>query len=591
MKYRPEIDGLRALAVIPVILVHAGFELFSGGFIGVDIFFVISGYLITSIIIEDIEKNKFSITNFYERRARRILPALFFVMFICIPFSWAWMLPDPLENFGQSLVASVLFANNILLFITSGYWDLASEFKPLLHTWSLGVEEQYYIFFPLFLIFVWKFTKRYLLTLIIVITVLSLALSEYGWREYPNANFYLIITRAWELLVGALAALRIRNNGVKANNFLSILGFLAILISILVFNEKTPFPSIYALVPVLGVALIILYADKNTLIARLLGKKLLVGIGLVSYSAYLWHQPLLSFSKIYFKTAPTLLINFFLILFTFFLAILSWHFIEKPFRKKGVVSKTLFLYSMITVATIFIIFGYSAHKTHGFPLRVFDNTSKPDEMHISYNMRNFEFKRETFKKSSNFRILVLGDSKARDLINVIRETYDMEKIDLVYRDDVSSCIISELGKKLFIESDLVIRVSFNVAGKNYRCLLEKSNEINKQVLFIGPVNFGYNLNWITRIKKNNRALLRNQLSKETIKAEEMIKNIVPKKNYISIIDVLADKSKHIIITDGQGKLISPDRMHLTRYGAIYLGKNLTIPPLNVITKLSDHSQN
>jgi hypothetical protein len=278
-------------------------------------------------------------------------------------------------------------------------------------------------------------------------------------------------------------------------------------------------------------------------------------------------------------------------LFTFFLAILSWHFIEKPFRKKGVVSKTLFLYSMITVATIFIIFGYSAHKTHGFPLRVFDNTSKPDEMHISYNMRNFEFKRETFKKSSNFRILVLGDSKARDLINVIRETYDMEKIDLVYRDDVSSCIISELGKKLFIESDLVIRVSFNVAGKNYRCLLEKSNEINKQVLFIGPVNFGYNLNWITRIKKNNRALLRNQLSKETIKAEEMIKNIVPKKNYISIIDVLADKSKHIIITDGQGKLISPDRMHLTRYGAIYLGKNLTIPPLNVITKLSDHSQN
>ena len=151
MKYRPEIDGLRALAVIPVILVHSGFELFSGGFIGVDLFFVISGYLITTIIIEDIEKKKFSIINFYERRARRILPALFFVMLVCIPFAWAWMLPDPLENFGQSLVASVLFVNNVLLLITSGYWELASEFKPLLHTWSLGVEEQYYLFFPLFL--------------------------------------------------------------------------------------------------------------------------------------------------------------------------------------------------------------------------------------------------------------------------------------------------------------------------------------------------------------------------------------------------------------------------------------------------------
>ena len=148
MKYRPEINGLRALAVVPVILFHAGFELFSGGFVGVDMFFVISGYLITTILIEDIQNKRFSIVNFYERRARRILPALFFIMLVCIPFAWKWMLPDPLENFGQSLVAATLSANNILLFLTSGYWHFTSEFKPLIHTWSLGIEEQYYIFFP-----------------------------------------------------------------------------------------------------------------------------------------------------------------------------------------------------------------------------------------------------------------------------------------------------------------------------------------------------------------------------------------------------------------------------------------------------------
>ena len=150
-KYRREIDGLRALAVIPVIFFHAGFNSFDGGFVGVDVFFVISGYLITSLIIEDLKRDSFSLLSFYERRVRRLLPALFFVMLSCIPFAWFWMLPDPLENFGQSLVANSFFMNNLLLYITSGYWDVSSQFKPLLHTWSLAVEEQFYILFPIML--------------------------------------------------------------------------------------------------------------------------------------------------------------------------------------------------------------------------------------------------------------------------------------------------------------------------------------------------------------------------------------------------------------------------------------------------------
>jgi len=189
LKYRAEIDGLRALAVVPVILFHAGFELFSGGFVGVDVFFVISGYLITTILIEDIENKRFSIVNFYERRARRILPALFLVMLVCIPFAWMWMIPSQMKDFSQSLVAVSLFASNILFWRESGYFDATAEEKPLLHTWSLAVEEQYYVLFPIFLILAWRFGKNRVFWMIVVMAAISLLLSEWGWRNKATANF------------------------------------------------------------------------------------------------------------------------------------------------------------------------------------------------------------------------------------------------------------------------------------------------------------------------------------------------------------------------------------------------------------------
>ena len=206
MKYRAEIDGLRALAVVPVILFHAGFELFSGGFVGVDVFFVISGYLITTILIEDIENKRFSIVNFYERRARRILPALFFVMLVCIPFAWMWMLPNQMKDFSQSLVAVSLLASNILFWRESGYFDTASELKPLLHTWSLAVEEQYYILFPIFLMFTWRLGVKWILILLSIIFFISLGLAQWGSYSYAFAAFFLLPTRGWELLVGVFIA-------------------------------------------------------------------------------------------------------------------------------------------------------------------------------------------------------------------------------------------------------------------------------------------------------------------------------------------------------------------------------------------------
>ena len=340
MKYRPEIDGLRAMAVLPVILFHAGFELFSGGFVGVDVFFVISGYLITTtILIEEIENKRFSIVNFYERRARRILPALFFVMLICIPFAWLWMLPNQMKDFSQSLVAVSLFASNIFFWRESGYFAAAAEEKPLLHTWSLAVEEQYYLLFPIFLILAWRFGKNRVFWMIVLMAAISLLLSEWGWRNKATANFYLAPTRAWELFAGSIAAFVVHKQ-VKKNNFLATLGLAAIVFSIFFYDENTPFPSVYALAPVLGVVFLVLYADKETIAAKLLSTKGLIGIGLISYSAYLWHQPLFAFARIRSIEHPSVLLMSALSLISFVLAYFSWRYIEKPFRDKNMLSRT-----------------------------------------------------------------------------------------------------------------------------------------------------------------------------------------------------------------------------------------------------------
>ena len=364
MKYRAEIDGLRALAVVPVILFHAGFELFSGGFVGVDVFFVISGYLITTILIEDIENQRFSIVNFYERRARRILPALFFVMLVCIPFAWLWMIPSQMKDFSQSLVAVSLFASNILFWRESGYFDAAAEEKPLLHTWSLAVEEQYYVLFPIFLILAWRFGKNRVFWMIVVMAAISLLLSEWGWRNKAAANFYLAPTRAWELFAGSIAAFVVQKQGVQKNNSLATLGLAAIIFSIFFYDETTPFPSVYALVPVIGVVLLVLYAEKDTLAAKVLSTKGFVRVGLISYSAYLWHQPLFAFARIRSLEHPSLLLMSLLSLTSLVLAYFSWRYIEKPFRDKNAVSRTkIFSFSLVFI-TSFSAAGLSGHFYH-----------------------------------------------------------------------------------------------------------------------------------------------------------------------------------------------------------------------------------
>jgi len=370
MQYRREIDGLRALAVLPVILFHAGFDFFSGGFVGVDIFFVISGYLITTIIISELENEKFSLITFYERRARRILPALFFVMLCCVPFAWFWLSPGDMKDFSQSLVAVPFFSSNILFWLQGGYFASAAELKPLLHTWSLAVEEQFYLFFPLMLMLVWKVARSWLLPLLLVIFVVSLGLAEWGSLSKPGATFYLLPTRGWELLLGSFAAFFIyykKNSGLgfRALEVGGWLGLLLILVSILFFDKETPFPGFYALVPTIGTLLIIVCATDQNVVGKFVGNRVFVGVGLISYSAYLWHQPLFAFARHRSLNEPSEWMYGGLSLLALLLAYFSWRFIENPFRNKSRIDRSrVFLFSLAGSA-VFVLFGLWGHYTNG----------------------------------------------------------------------------------------------------------------------------------------------------------------------------------------------------------------------------------
>jgi peptidoglycan/LPS O-acetylase OafA/YrhL len=378
LKYRREIDGLRAVAVLPVILFHAGFELFSGGFVGVDVFFVISGYLITTIILAEKEKETFSLVNFYERRARRILPALFFVMICCFPFAWLWLLPNHLKEFSKSLIYISSFSSNFLFWKESGYFATAAELKPLLHTWSLAVEEQYYMFFPLFLMLIWKFRKRFIFGSLVVVTVASLILAQMGAYHAPSATFYLLPTRFWELAIGALISfyflykkkhVDIVTSNHIVNEVFGMLGLLLICYSIFAFDKATPFPGFYALVPTVGTGFIIVFATAQTFVGRLLGANVLVGVGLISYSAYLWHNPLFVFARHQSLTEPSVTMLLSLSGLSIVLAYFSWRFVEIPFRNKGKVDRKKIFYFALFGSLFFIITGMIGVQNNGFDER------------------------------------------------------------------------------------------------------------------------------------------------------------------------------------------------------------------------------
>ena len=431
LTYRPEIDGLRAIAVGAVILYHAqitifGQQAFKGGFIGVDIFFVISGYLITSIILKElITTGSFSFKYFYERRIRRILPALLSVMLVSLPFAWMYFIPSSFIDFSKSILYSLGFSSNFY-FHYSGqeYGAIDGLLKPFLHTWSLSVEEQFYILFPIVLLITFKYFRKYLIHILILGFIISLGLAEWSSRNYPSVSFYFLHTRMWELLAGSILAyfeitLGHRSNQRILNLILPGIGLILIGHSIIYFNDKMVHPSFYTLSPIIGVCLIIWFSNSNEIITKILSTKLFVGIGLISYSLYLWHYPIFAFARTINFSQGDISKKILIGIIALIVSILSYLLIERPCRNKKNKFKIIFS-GIIIFISILIIFNYKiiqedAYKNR-FPEILKKNFGGAEEQRAL--LKNSDgvicdsgiIIRCEFNTSSNKKIYILGDS-------------------------------------------------------------------------------------------------------------------------------------------------------------------------------------
>mgnify|MGYP003626137555 CR=1 FL=1 len=339
--------------MLAVIVYHAdfawrGITLLPGGFLGVDVFFVISGFLITSIILRELKTtNRFSFARFYERRARRILPALFLVMLVSLPFAWGLMVPSALREYSGSGLSSLFFGSNFWFWLENSYTAEISQLKPFLHTWTLSVEEQFYVFFPILLIVTWKLFKRWTAFIIVVLGLVSIQLAEYGSHRFADAAFYLLPSRGWELLAGAVLAFfpvgnRSRNGFVSpVVGFAPALGILMIIASMVTFHETMRHPSYVTAFPIIGTLLFIRYATDASRTTRLLSTPLLVGVGLISYSLYLWHFPVFVFARL--SDIPlTIPVKLALVALSVGLAICTYFGVEGPFRRKSIIPTALF---------------------------------------------------------------------------------------------------------------------------------------------------------------------------------------------------------------------------------------------------------
>lgn len=633
-KYRPEIDGLRALAVLPVILFHAGYNNFEGGYVGVDIFFVISGYLISSIIIYEVELGKFSLKNFYERRARRILPALFSVILISAPFAWFILLPADLELFNNSAFSALTFWSNYIFYFEIDYFETSSRLKPLLHTWSLSIEEQFYIIFPILLLFFFKFKKKYFIIFISIIAILSLFVAQWGGNlklTYPFiekeilffnqsslTNFFLPFGRIWELIIGILISFYIKKNGQPNyyNQIFSLIGIVLILYSIFTFTKETNYPSFQTLFPTVGTALIIIFTNKNTLAFKLFSQKILVFFGLISYSAYLYHYPIFTFVEYSNFIEFNNLNKIFLIFLTFILSYLSWKFIEKPFRKKSIISSKNFYFFLGLLYSLVLILFVITNNNKGFKSRFdkdFENFS------INFNIKELEEETSVFKddlrKNDGFandnkkKILIIGNSVAVDLLMVFDQNkelfndYEFKeyyfKLENLFENSQKNKInLNKLiESELFINADVlmistlyneyetsfiknnIIKLLYDITAKHGKLLVVTSNS----PVFYDDRGINPILSILLKNKKNKiseielNKLYYEKLNSKFIRIGKKVKQFTNELDIIFLNKFdyscsLNEKSCDAL-TD-KGNLIYFDGIHYTKKGAKYFGKKM-----------------
>ncbi|MDN6862308.1 MULTISPECIES: acyltransferase family protein [Pseudomonas] len=445
LAYRRDIDGLRAIAVLAVVLFHFGVPGITGGFVGVDVFFVISGFLITSIIWRERQAGRFSFIDFWARRARRILPALFVMIAVTLVVGWFLLAPKDYKDLGRSAHYQVTFTSNLLFSRQHGYFDSASDIKPLLHTWSLAVEEQFYIVFPLLLILLSSRLKHWRLALFAVLLA-SFGMSVWAVEHQPQKAFFLLHLRAWELLAGAMLAVMPKRDWrapAALAQGVSLGSMALILIAVLGYDATTPFPGPTALLPVLGVVgLIWANGQQRTWVSRLLSSRVMVGIGLISYSWYLWHWPVFVYANYAAVDGLSALELAGLMLLSLILGYLSWRFIETPFREKRLLAGRQAILASALIGILCLGFtGLAIRKADGVPSRLSEQALRyaqakkwsPDLLACMADKdtpdeRLFCHFGPTGRSMS---ALVWGDSHATALIPALKDGADRHDISLV----------------------------------------------------------------------------------------------------------------------------------------------------------------
>jgi peptidoglycan/LPS O-acetylase OafA/YrhL len=511
------------------------------------------------------------------------------------------MIPDLFENFGQSLVATVFFSNNILLWLTSGYFALESEFKPLLHTWTLGVEEQYYIIIPLVIMATFHLKKKWLLTSFLAMAVCSLIYAEISLRTAPDAAFYLLPARGWELLLGSLLALsqyafplavkKLQVGSVAQAG--GLLGLALVLISTFYYDKNTPYPGLHALMPTTGALLIILCASNKTIVGKFLSIKPLVKIGLISYSAYLWHQPVFAFARLRSLSEPGRIEFTVLTALSLGLAFLSWKYIELPFRNRAIVSRR-FLYIIVSVVGLTISgTGYFIYVNSGFVNSYAELGSSEKaagrRLNAVYNEGPYRFQKDSFASIEKQHLLVVGNSFARDFINSGLENGYFSNYEIAYATQMPHCLkgAQDLPEKLRTligtAKELVISSTDYRASGALDCW-ESDFAIFRQlgvsnILVMGTKNFGWNMNAVMLLPEREKYSYRAPVLKEVIEENQWLASVLPADDFVNILSMIMDENKRVAVFTPNHRLISQDRVHLTRDGARTVGEIIFNHPL------------
>ena len=599
--YRPEIDALRAIAVLTVIFYHAEINFFKGGFIGVDIFIVISGYVITKLFFF----NNYSLNNFIEKRIRRLFPSLFLMILTTTLFSYFFLLPIHFMNLGQSLMANMFSISNFLFFYQTNYWDSAVLTKPLLHTWSISLEIQFYIFisviFALFRNYFLKIIFFFFLISIFLILFFDNTVFEINFREFNLNNYFLIFARLWEFLLGSIIAfvLNIKkfDNYFKKLNFFHNFGLLVILISLFLVQTPINYPNFSTFIPVLGSAIIILSSNKQNS-HFLLNNSFFIHIGKISYSLYLWHFPIFIFFFYCFDFNLSFLNKIYALVITYFISFISYKFVELPFYKKKILQKKYFFY-LITLVFVFILILGILISSQILQSKLHSNYLKIKNDFPNYNF--FQIPKRIvldnqFTNSEKIKILVCGDSHGFDLVYALQSNSEIKKKYEIEFSSFGSCL-NETSLKIN-KSDYVLS-TIQIEGRGYN----KFEDIEKLYKI---VNIKYNKKFIivsaTPEFQTDSDLLLNYLVQNNISKEDLINNIESINRYFynnlrfniaSINKKLFIISKNLNViflnkfdyicneevkfcygVDQEGKKLFFDYSHYTNDGAIFFGKKI-----------------